>query len=882
VHQASVLTLALLACSPAVRGADLAPPLGRLSDTVIPSAYRLDLNIDPRLERFSGHTEIDATLTRSTATIFLHGNELTVTRVRVAEGSDTVDARYTQVDPSGVVRLDLPHALAPGKIHLELDYSAAFRTGPEGLFRAKVGQDWYAWSQFEPTDARRMFPGFDEPGFKTPFSLTVTAPVTAKVFANTPEASASTQGALRTHHFAPTRPLPSYLVALGVGPFDVVETQVPPNEVRQAALPFRVIATKGQLERMQFAATEAPKLLTLLEQYFKIAYPFEKLDFLASPSQTGAMENAGLILFEDSLILLDKDAPGRELSNFGDVSAHEMAHQWVGDLVTPTWWTDIWLNESFAEWMGDKAADQWRPDLGIGAGQLYDAFSAMDLDALGRSRPIHQTIAANSEIESAFDAITYLKGAQVLSMFESYLGKAGFARGVNLHLSRHRYGNATAEDFFRALAEASSNDKVVAAMRSFIDQSGVPLVMVRDEPQAIRLAQQSYRPIGLDTADSRLWKIPVCMSRGAARTCTLLETTSATTAPLPGPAVPLMPDAEAAGYYRFSLDSAAWGRLVHAAAVLPGREALAVGDNLWADFAAGRVPFSRVIEGARALSSSNERLAVIDLSDRLRKLAETLLKPEQIASYRELVRSIYEDRLMKLGVDIAADAYASEPVQRGWLRQSLVSIVALEGDQPALRAKLNAAAVAYLKGDRHALAAGFRRTALTVAAQEGGVPILMQLKRILLTSQDPQLKNDASVAIGAVRKRELTSAALDIALTPGISTPNAEDILSGLASHAATRRPATDFVEHNLKRLLEAFPGPVRPALITMSGGYCASEDADRVDAFFRPRLKDLGSGALELAETEQRIRLCAALSHAKAGEIAAALPAPHTKEKGT
>jgi aminopeptidase N len=872
VPRTITLTLALLSCSIVAHGADPAPPLGRLSDSITPTAYRLDLNIDPSVERFSGHTEIDATLARATATIFLHGNELTVTRARVTAGSDVLDAHYTQVDPSGVARLDLPRTLPAGKIRLEFDYSAAFRSGPEGLFRGKVGQDWYAWTQFESIDARRMFPGFDEPGFKTPFTVSVTAPASAKVFANTPEASAAAAGALRTHHFATTKPLPTYLVALGVGPFDVVETQVAPNDVRHAALPFRVIATKGQLERMQFAAAEAPKLLTLLEQYFKIPYPFEKLDFLASPIQTGAMENAGLILFEDSYILLDKDAPSRQLRDFGDVSAHEMAHQWVGDLVTPTWWTDLWLNESFAEWMGNKVAGQWRPDLGFGAYELSDAFEAMDLDALGRSRPIHQTIATNSEIDSAFDAITYLKGAQVLSMFEGYLGEQTFARGVNLHLSRHRYANATAEDFFQSLGEASANGKVVSAMRSFIDQAGVPLVIVHDGPQALRLAQQVYRPIGVDATVAHRWQIPVCMARGAARACTLLETESAAMAPLSGPAAPLMPDAGGAGYYRFSLDGPAWDRLIHAAAMLPGREALAVADDLWADFAAGRTNFARVIAGARALSASAERLAAIDLSDRLRTLAETMLKPEQLPAYHALVRSIYQDRLIKLGIELSAGSHADEPFERRSLRESLVSIVALQGYEPALRRKLAAAAAAYLKGDRHALDVGFRVPALTVAAQEGGPPVLLQLKRVLLTSADPLFKNDASVAIGAVRTPQLARTALDIALAPGVPTPNSERIFAQLAAHAQSRRTATDFIEQNLDQVLKIFPGSARAAVVTLFSGNCESADADRVDAFFRPKLKELGAGSLELGETEQRIRLCAALVRAKGAEIASGI----------
>src|SRR5665213_126371 len=297
------LLSALLGFLPQITLAAPAVPLGRLPDAVTPTAYRLDLTVDPAATRFSGHVQIDATLGQASTTIFLHGNGLTVTQATITAGQKSYAAHYTQVEPSGVARLDLAQALAAGKVTLRLDYTGGFRTGDEGLFHAKVGGDWYAWTQMEPIDARRVFPGFDEPGFKTPFTISVTAPKAAKVFANTPEDDMAPAGSMVTHHFVTTKPLPTYLIAIGVGPFETVSATVPPNAVRKEPLAFRVIATKGQTPRMQFAAAEAPKLLASLERHFGTPYPFEKLDFLACPLQNGAMENAGLIVFADSLIL---------------------------------------------------------------------------------------------------------------------------------------------------------------------------------------------------------------------------------------------------------------------------------------------------------------------------------------------------------------------------------------------------------------------------------------------------------------------------------------------------------------------------------------------------------------------------------------------------
>jgi aminopeptidase N len=847
------------------------PPTGRLPDTIKPTAYRLELTIDPTKARFGGHTEIDAVLAVPTRSVFLHGRSLQVSQARVTAGGTTLLAQYTEVDDSGVARLDLPRDLPAGPVTLKFDYSAAFRTGDEGLFRAKVSNRWYAWTQFEPIDARLMFPGFDEPGFKTPFTVTVAAPKGAKVFANSPEIGAKRTGEVIVHSFETTRPLPTYLVALGVGPFDVIETQVPANAVRAQPLPFRVIATKGQAIRMKYAAVEGPKLLTRLETYLGTAYPYEKLDFLASPIEGGAMENAGLIIFGDSLILLNSDAPLRQLRAFGEVSAHEMAHQWFGDLVTPTWWTDIWLNESFAEWMGKKVADQWRPDLGIATSELDDAFEAMDTDSLGRGRPIRQVIAENKQIASAFDSITYQKGAQVLSMFESYLGPETFARGISLYLSRYRYKNASADDFFSSLGEAAGDPKLVAAMRTFTDQTGVPVVAAGEVSQGLTLNQSRYRPLGVESAAAQTWTIPMCVARGDTRSCTLLETATGTMAAIGGSG-PLMPNAGGDGYYRFRLDAAGWDRLIAAGATLPGRDALAAADSLWADFAAGSGSFDRVVAAARTFSQNPERLAVTALAHRLKILADSALTPEQVLGYRKLMLSIYGPRLADLGLDLSPGAYSSEPAPRQALRQALVPIVALEGRDPEIRRRLAAAAAAYISGNTQAIDPAFRGTALRVAVQDGGVTFMTQLEAVLVKSSDPLIRQEASSAIGSADTPLLAEAALGLAFSPGIQPLETMNIVFNTAGHPDSRETALTFTDKNFKKVMESFPGFARPQFVTLFNGHCAANDVARADAYMQPKLRELGGGELELAQTKERIALCSALKSAKGAEIGAVL----------
>jgi aminopeptidase N len=868
-----VAVLALLGAAGMARAGGPRVPVGRLPDTVRPTAYRIELTVDPAAAGFGGHTEIDAVLARPARSLFLHGLGLRVSRARIKAGNTTVDVRYREVHESGVARLDLPATLPAGEVTLSFDHTAAFSTGAEGIFHAEAGGSWYAWTQLEAIDARRVFPCFDEPGFKTPFTVTVTAPGGAKVFANAPEVAATPSGALTVHTFAPTLPLPTYLVALGVGDFEVIELTAPPNAVRKEPLPMRVIATRGQSARMSLAATEGPRLLGFLEEYLGIPFPYPKLDLLSSPAMVGAaMENAGLIIFDDTILLLDPGAPVSQLRAFGEVVAHEMAHQWFGDLVTPAWWTDIWLNESFAEWMGKKVAERWRPDLGIAASELSEAFRAMDADALGRGRPIRQAITESRQIASAFDDITYQKGAQMLTMFESFLGPDRFAEGIRLHLERHRHGTATAEDFFHSLGEAAREPRLVPAMRTFTDQTGVPVVAVSDAGggSELALSQARYRPLGVRPTSVQTWKIPLCLSRGAERSCTLLETASGH-AQLSGSA-PLLPNAGGAGYYRFRLDASGWDRLVASAASLPARDALALADSVWADFAAGTGSFGRVVATARALGAHPDRLAVQELGWRLKSLGRSALDPDELPGYRALMRSLFGPRLAALGFDPRAGAYAAEPAAAQALRESLLPLVAIEGRDEELRARLAAAAVASLGGDDQAVDATFRGTALAVAVQERGEPFMRQLAEAMGRSSDPLFRRQASVAIGQADTPELARTALALAGSPGVQASETVWMVFSLSREPGAREELLRLDGERYQRILDAFPGYARSALVNVFDGHCTAADVARIEAHVRPKLKGLGGGELELSQVKERIGLCVALRKAKGGEIAAVL----------
>ena len=847
-------------------------PLGRLTDAARPTAYRLALTIDPTQPRFTGHTEIDTQVARATRSLYLHGNDLNVARVTATTGQRTLTARYTQVDASGVARLDFDGALPAGRVTLTFDYDAPFMTGSEGLYRAKVGDDWYAWTQFEPIDARRMFPSFDEPGFKTPFTLTITAPTAQKVFANTPEIAHGTAGGgLTVHKFAASKPLPTYLVALAVGAFDVVPGNAPANAVRKTALPYSAIATKGQAARLQLAASEGPKILALHEDYFGIPYPFEKLDQIASPVMSGAMENAGLVTYNDTLLLLSPDAPARQRSDFGMVVAHELAHQWFGDLVTPTWWTDIWLNESFAEWAGNRVGELWQPGLGTEVGQLAEALAAMDTDSQSVGRPIRQEIKRSDEVSSAFDSITYQKGGQVLTMVERYLGPDRFRRGVQYHLNRFRYGNADANDFFASMAKGSGDAGIVPVFRSFVEQTGVPVISIRQDGTGWRVTQARYRPIGVAAVAPQTWDVPICARQGEVRSCTLLTGATGTLA-LKGSGL-AVPNADGAGYWRYSLDDAGWQTLMAGAAALPAREAMAAADSLWSDFTAGNASFARVVSSARILADHRERSATLLLPSAIDGVERFGLTPAADAGLRRLAADLSLPRLRSLGtLKLTTGAYAGEETGQSQLRQSLVSYAAFVAKDAEVRRQLTTAAQASLAGNAQALDPSYRAVAFVAAVQDLGVPFMDQLRTALLASTDPLFRQQAVRALGAADTPAAVTRALALTEDQALQSSERVSILRTLPTRPIGRDAVFARLQQNFDAIAGTIPAFSRPRLPLSFAGYCSADKAAAVEALFRPKLAILGGGALELGQTLDAINQCVALKAAKGAEIEAVL----------
>ncbi|HLR78140.1 MAG TPA: M1 family metallopeptidase, partial [Burkholderiaceae bacterium] len=433
---ACLVCIVLMSCCGATFAATAeTPPLERLPAWAVPEAYSLAFRIDPAKSHFTGTDIIRVELKKPSDHVWLHGKKLDVSSVTVttADGQQHA-ADYVEAAPqAGVVRVDFGRTLQPQELKLAFKFKAPFNKRLQGLYKVVDGGQPYVMTQMEPISARYAFPSFDEPGFKTPYDISLTIPVADKGFANTKLVKKVKDGnGWKTLTFAQTKPLPTYLVAYAVGPWSVLQgPDIKPDPYRDEPVQLRGIAPEGKAKYMTYVLDQTPAIIRTIEKYYAFGYPFSKLDLAAVPDfAAGAMENAGFVTFRDYLLLLKPDSAKRYYRGAFDTIAHELAHQWTGDTVTLDWWNDIWLNEAFATWMQQKVTQKLHPEYRGLLQRVEGAEGAMRSDSLVSARKIRQPITGNGDIQTAFDSITYQKGAAVIGMFENYLGKKTFRKGM--------------------------------------------------------------------------------------------------------------------------------------------------------------------------------------------------------------------------------------------------------------------------------------------------------------------------------------------------------------------------------------------------------------------------------------------------------------------
>ena len=859
---AAALVLAAQAV-PALAAPVPEPPKLRLPAGAEPTAYAVELSIDPARDDFKGSVVIDLKLEKKTSFLWLNATGLSVTKASATVSDHTVNVAAA---PGGDDFMGFTFAkpVGPGPVRLTVAYTGKLdRTSTQGLFRQKDGEDWYAFSQFESTDARRAFPCFDEPSYKVRWQLTLRIPKGTTAVSNTPiESDSAAADGGRVVRFKKTEPLPSYLIALGIGPFDYLDA----GTAGSKKTPIRIVTPRGKASQGRYAAQTTGPLLERLEAYFGIPYPFEKLDQLAIPQTVSfaAMENAGLITWSERVIAAP---PAEETVEFqrnqASINAHEMAHQWFGDLVTLAWWDDTWLNESFATWMSDRTIEEWKPEWGTAVERVRSRSNVMYDDMLATARKIHQEIATADDIVNAFDGITYQKGAAVLTMFESWIGPKPFQAGVHAYLEAHRFGNATESDFLGAI-QAASRPGVAAAFATFVDQAGVPLVDVTLDcaggAPRLALAQKRLLPLGSTGSGSELWQIPVCSRGGAdgkpARACTLLTAPDGA-APAPTAGCPgwLLANDGERGYYRALYHGDLLGKLLAVADTeLTLAERVGVIRDVNAMAAAGAMPMSDALALVPRFSGARERETVNATLRIASDIREHLVPADVLPNYARFISKTYGERARALGW--SGKAGDGEDLQL--LRSDLVPFVAQEGNEPALQAEARRLALRWLD-DRSAVSADLVGPLLQVAARHGDRALFDRFRDAARAATVRRDRARLLNSLGSFSDPALVREALALFLSADFDPRESDGILFSASQWETSRPLVWEFVTTNYDAIVARLPHEQTGIMPFFGASFCDPDRRKEVEAFFKDRAAKLPGGPRNLAQALEGIDLCIA-----------------------
>lgn len=858
------------------------PPKLRLPDTVAPTSYRVHLTLDPNKNSFSGQISIRIDIKRATKLIWLNGAGISISQASLRSGNQSLSAKPVN-GGSDFVGLQFDSEVPAGAADLEIQYTGKVRQhDSSGVFHmAEDGND-YLFTQFESTDARGAFPCFDEPSYKVPWQLTLNVPRADDAVSNTPIVKDAVEGDRKIYTFKETKPLPSYLIAFAVGQFDFV----PAGYAGKNHVPVRIVTPKGHADEAKYAAEITATILTRLENYFGIPYPFEKSDQVAIPSTFGfaAMENAGMVTYGQTYLLANAQRDTiRRQRQCASVEAHELAHQWFGDMVTTAWWNDIWLNEAFATWMEQKTLAEWKPEWHTRVDDVNSKLEAEADDSLISARKIRQEIKTKDDISNAFDAITYQKGAAVIGMFEKWVGTEQFRKGVHSYLTKYAFRNATAPEFLDSIGSATNRD-VTKPFSTFLNQAGVPLVSVSLDCQqntaTLHLEQRRFLPLGSKGSADQIWQIPVCIRYGTGdmgqSACELISQPK-TDWTLNSKSCPawVQGNDNAVGYYRLDyehglvtnltkgdidrrltaaerLDFIGNARALAGAGKLSGSDALSLVDIFHSD------PERYVVEGALALA----------LQPRLH------LVPQDLTSnYQRFLQKNFGQRARELGWT----PKPGEPDNVRLLRPTLVPAIATYGGDEELAKQGRALAEKWLQ-DRNSVDPNMVTALLNTAAYYGDKALFEKFLAQYKASKDRQERERLLRAMASFRDPAAVRAADEAVITGEIPMVQGGGrlLLTGGQGSAKTRDIPFHFVKAHYEQILKERPTgggfDFGGELPRVGQSYCNAESRDALKQYFEPRVDQLTGAPRTLSQVLESIDVCIAQKKAEQPSIEAFL----------
>jgi aminopeptidase N len=752
---------------------------GRLPKTIVPLDYTIELTPDPANLSFRGHESIRLRVREASSKIVMNSANEVLSHVTVdGQAASGVSSDDTQQ----LTTLLLSNALPAGEHVLAFDYVGKLETTPRGFFvqpytNADGSKGTMLSTQLEAIDARRMFPCWDEPAFRATFELSVTAPADWTAVSNMPVRERLVNGALATTTFERSPRMPSYLVELTVGDLKSVSTV-------HNGITFAVWAVRGQELNGKRALANATTILDDYNDYFGYRYPLGKLDSIAIPGGfTGAMENWGAITYTDQVLLVSPTGAINDVQQIFTTQAHEMAHQWNGDLVTMAWWDDLWLNESFASWMAAKETDRRNPDWHWWENQDGAKEIAMNADANSESHAIYMVVDDEQQgLNTSDPQITYAKGQAVLRMQEAYMGPNVFQKGVQHYMKARAFSNATSADLWLALNQASGTE-IAGEVAGWTDQPGFPLISVTTtcdarQQRTLTLSQQRFLKNGPDTQHLR-WRIPLRIRSGlsAAPHYALLTNDGKTVAAgRCGEALSL--NADDIGYYRVKYDADAFQGNLKAFSKMPDADRIALLDDEWALALVGAEPLANYLALASAMGADRDARAWTQIDQALELIAfDERGRPgyTRFADYgRALIRPVVDS--------LGWEPKPGEPADRTQMRQLLLASLGEWGD-PDVIADAQRRFQGFIS-QRSSIAPDDQANILSIVAQNADAATFDQLHALAKSASDNTELRRFYTAIMNVKDPVLAQRAAELALSEELPPQIADMRLTMLAQLA--------------------------------------------------------------------------------------------------
>jgi aminopeptidase N len=783
---------------------DFASTPGKLPKNVVPEEYAIRITPDVEKRTFTGSETIKLNASEAVTRVVLNCAETNISKASI--DGKAIPASAIKLDAKEET-LTLAADLAAGNHQLELEFTGKINQRGVGLYYAPYQEQGTGTkkvmlgTQFEATDARRMFPCWDEPSFRARFQLTAIIPENFVAVSNMPIEKETKGAGGKEIQFGTTPPMASYLNVFCAGELDAIQT-------KKGDVTHGVVATKGKAEMGRYALESSQQILDYFNDYFGQPYPLPKLDHIAVPGGFGgAMENWGGITYYESGLLFDAErSSANTRQGIFEVIAHETAHMWFGDLVTMAWWDNLWLNEGFASWMGTKVSAKLNPDWEVWLAKTtprdpmrrhgIGKEAAMEGDARATTHPIQQPIKTEAEANSAFDDITYRKGMSFIRMLESFLGEDVFRDGIRRYMAKHKLSNTTTTDLWNALGEASGKP-VAEIAAAWTQQPGFPLVTVaRDATGKITLTQERFA-VHFEKAPPLEWKIPLTYAvPGEPAAASVLMTSK--TMELPGSsgdrAIKL--NVEGAGNYRVQYDDASWKLLVADLPKLSVPDRVNLLTDIWALVQADRAPLSRYLELVAKLPTKTELaereqiMHVFDFTNRL--LANT--PPRE--KFQKYARMVLRPSFNAVGWD----PKEGEPVKIALLRASLIKALG-DLDDKEIVAGCRERFQKYL-ADPKSIPPDLRPAVLAVVGRYADEATWKKLHELGVKTTSIEEKSNYYNALAAAIDPKLAARTLEISLGDELPTSRATYLVSKVGRESEHPEVAWEFAKKHMKQLL--------------------------------------------------------------------------------